>query len=214
MLQDSTTYKVPARLIHEGDSVYVEMSEQEIESIHESIQRQANAMLHKPETVSNIVMLGFSYIPILFVVAVLVNLVNRRWNIAYRRMEKLKTEIATTPERLIKWGMLKFQRIKLWNRFSNYLFLWIISLIGDAYLLFYDFEKVPLCAFMLVVYLILRIAKRLSASNYLTGYSDEDIVDNFEKIAEKMIIRPILNKITYALKTRHHITNNDEEETK
>ena len=99
-----------------------------------------------------------------------------------------------------KIGMLKAQRVNIWDRLFVYIFIWGSSLYLDTMFMSFGLFQFPWMSMFVIPIVIYKKLKRLVDTSSLQGIDDSDIVEGFDNIIDKMLMKPLLEKLVEMLK--------------
>lgn len=181
----------------EMDTTYIDFSEKQIKELHD---RVFGETLLNDKAMGILVKLELTYIPFLLFIVIMVTLVNTRWNRTYKRILKISKTKEQTEERSQKMGILKAQKMNIWDRIFVYLVIWFSSLYIDTIMLASGVFTFPWLVIPVIILVISKKMKILSHTVSLTHIDDQDLFEGFDKILDDMIVKPLVNSVVTKFK--------------
>lgn len=181
----------------EMDTTYIDFSENQIKELHD---RVFGETLLNDKAMGILVKLELTYIPFLLFIVIMVTLVNTRWNRTYKRILKISKTKEQTEERSQKMGILKAQKMNIWDRIFVYLVIWFSSLYIDTIMLASGVFTFPWLVIPVIIMVISKKMKILSHTVSLTHIDDQDLFEGFDKILDEMIVKPLVNSVVTKFK--------------
>ena len=179
------------------DTTFVDLSKNQIKLLHDEIFGQT--VVNKV-SMDAIVKLELTYIPFLLFIIIMVTAINLRWNRAYKRVISVAKKSEQSDETKAKLAGLRIQKLNIWDRMFVYFTILLSSFIVDAYLLFSGITPFPYVVIPVIIIVIGKKLKLLTKTSSLLGYDDSDIVDNFDKILNDMIVTPLIQAVVNKIK--------------
>ena len=179
------------------DTTFVDLSKNQIKLLHDQIFGQT--VVNKV-SMDAIVKLELTYIPFLLFIIIMVTAINLRWNRAYKRVISVAKKSEQSDETKAKLAGLRIQKLNIWDRMFVYFTILLSSFIVDAYLLFSGITPFPYVVIPVIIIVIGKKLKLLTKTSSLLGYDDSDIVDNFDKILNDMIVTPLIQAVVNKIK--------------
>lgn len=201
---DDTTYVLPAVITTKGDSTYIDVSKEDIKSIHDRIFVEE---IGSADFMTTFVRLEILYMPVMFFILFLVTIVNLRWNRAFKRLQKLRDRVEMTPDLIEKIGILKAQRVNLWDRSLVYIILMLCSFIIDFLVVRGGITDFPFGLIVVTVFMVTKILQRLVDGSTLSGQNDEDILVRYKEAIEDMIVQPLIGSFASSINRRLNVRN-------
>ena len=179
------------------DTTFVDLSKNQIKTLHDEIFGQT--VVNKV-SMDAIVKLELTYIPFLLFIIIMVTAINLRWNRAYKRVISVAKKSEQSDETKAKLVGLRIQKLNIWDRMFVYFTILLSSFIVDAYLLFSGITPFPYVVIPVIIIVIGKKLKLLTKTSSLLGYDDSDIVDNFDRILNDMIVVPMIQAVIDKIK--------------
>lgn len=179
------------------DTTFVDLSKNQIKLLHDEIFGQT---IVNKVSMDAIVKLELTYIPFLLFIIIMVTAINLRWNRAYKRVISVAKKSEQSDETKAKLAGLRIQKLNIWDRMFVYFTILLSSFIVDAYLLFSGITPFPYVVIPVIIIVIGKKLKLLTKTSSLLGYDDSDIVDNFDKILNDMIVTPLIQAVVNKIK--------------
>lgn len=173
----------------ENDTTFIDLSKSQIKELHDKVFGEA---ISNPQAIGMIVKLELTYIPFLLFIVLMVTAINTRWNRNYRRVLKASKEMDATAEQIEKVGMLKGQKLNIWDRFFVYLVTWGSSLYLDTMLMASGISTFPWISIPVAAMVIYKKMRLLVKTSSLQGVDDSDIIERFDSIVDKMLLEPLI----------------------
>lgn len=180
------------------DTTFVDLSKNQIKTLHDEIFGQT--VVNKV-SMDAIVKLELTYIPFLLFIIIMVTAINLRWNKAYKRVMDVAKKSEQSEETKAKLVGLRIQKLNIYDRFFVYIVIWGSSLYVDSILLFAGITSFPYVSIPVIILVISKKLKLLTKTSSLLGYDDNDIVDNFDRILNDMIVVPMIQAVIDKIKT-------------
>lgn len=179
------------------DTTFVDLSKNQIKLLHDEIFGQT--VVNKV-SMDAIVKLELTYIPFLLFIIIMVTAINLRWNRAYKRVISVAKKSEQSDETKAKLVGLRIQKLNIWDRMFVYFTILLSSFIVDAYLLFSGITPFPYVVIPVIIIVIGKKLKLLTKTSSLLGYDDSDIVDNFDRILNDMVVVPMIQGVIEKIK--------------
>lgn len=180
-----------------NDTTFIDLSKSQIKELHDKIFGET---ISSPKAMGMVVKLELTYIPFLLFIIVMVTAINSRWNRNYKRIVEAYEKTDKTEEQTKNLGMLKGQRLNIWDRFFVYFVTWGSSLYIDTMLMASGIFQFPWLSIPVIISVIYKKMKRLAETSSLQGVDDSDIVERFNSIVEKMMVEPLIESIGKRIK--------------
>ena len=179
------------------DTTFIDISERQLKDLHDKIFGEA---IINEQAVGMMVKLELTYIPLLLFIIVMVVAINVRWNRSFTRLDKVSKDMNLSEEQLQKIGMLKAQKLNIWDRMFVYLVVWGSALYLDTMLMASGIFDFPFMAIPVAIIIIYKKLQRLVNTSTLQGIDDSDIKKGFDNILNDMILKPMTEGIADKIK--------------
>lgn len=194
MEQDST-YIFKATVVEDSTGVYYQIPKRDFKAVYE----QAFGEMLTVDVARDHLVLFFTYVPLMLAVLIVITLVNRQWNIRYLKVkeaERLALERNELTEKA-KENMRKLdnKQIKIPNRLFHFATVWAGAALLDIPLMLYAGVPIPVSAIFAIGYSVNRIFVRLAEISKLSGITDENLVEYFDKYSTGILLDPIRDLI-------------------
>lgn len=191
-----STYVVKAEVFQNGDTVFYQVPEKDLKILYE----QAFGEMINADSARDHLILTLTYVPLILIFILLITLVNIRWNKAYRRLKSKQNEVELSEKDKENIQKLDLQYYKVPDRIFVYTVIWLVSAIFDTLLITFDIFDTPWMAILAAGYSISKIIERLIGGSTLMGVDDSDIIENYGKYVQKMIVDSIPDRIKNLIK--------------
>lgn len=191
-----STYVVKAEVFQNGDTVFYQVPEKDLKILYE----QAFGEMINADSARDHLILTFTYVPLTLIFILLITLVNMRWNKAYKRLKSKQSEVELSEKDKENIQKLDLQYYKVPDRIFVYTVIWLVSAIFDTLLITFDIFDTPWMAILAAGYSINKIIERLIGGSTLMGVDDSDIIENYGKYVQKMIVDSIPDRIKNLIK--------------
>lgn len=191
-----STYVVKAEVFQNGDTVFYQVPEKDLKILYE----QAFGEMINADSARDHLILTFTYVPLTLIFILLITLVNMRWNKAYKRLKSKQNEVELSEKDKENIQKLDLQYYKVPDRIFVYTVIWLVSAIFDTLLITFDIFDTPWMAILAAGYSINKIIERLIGGSTLMGVDDSDIIENYGKYVQKMIVDSIPDRIKNLIK--------------
>jgi hypothetical protein len=191
-----STYVVKAEVFQNGDTVFYQVPEKDLKILYE----QAFGEMINADSARDHLILTLTYVPLILIFILLITLVNIRWNKAYRRLKSKQSEVELSEKDKENIQKLDLQYYKVPDRIFVYTVIWLVAAIFDTLLITFDIFDTPWMAILAAGYSINKIIERLIGGSTLMGVDDSDIIENYGKYVQKMIVDSIPDRIKNLIK--------------
>ncbi len=190
-MNNDSTYVVQAERVTTSDTVFYQINKTDLKTLYE----QAFGNMIDEEAAKDHLTLTLTYIPLFLVFALLISLVNARWNKAYRRIKEKQHLADLSEEDKENIKKLDLQYYKIPDRIFFYSVIWVLSAIFDTLMVLNDIFDVPWAAILASVFTISKVITRLVGGSTLMGINDSDLIENYGEYIRKMLVDKIAEKI-------------------
>lgn len=185
------------------DTTYIDLSVNQIKSLHEEIFGKA---IRSEKTIENVVKLEIAYLPFLIFIIIAVISINTRWNRAYQNIKRIADKMNLSEQTEQRLREMEYKKLDIPDRLFVYLTLWAFSAYIDWTMMTAGIFEFPWLSIPVIILVINKKLRRLAKTSALMKVDDDDIAKHLEEILNQMIITPFLesvqNKITNFLKTK------------
>ena len=174
------------------DTTFIDISERQLKDLHDKIFGEA---IINEQAVGMMVKLELTYIPLLLFIIIMVVAINVRWNRSFARLDKVSESMNLSEEQLQKIGMLKAQKLNIWDRMFVYLALYLDTMLIASGIFDFPFLAIPVA-----IMIVWKKLQRLVNTSTLQGIDDSDIKERFDNILNDMIIKPMTEGLAEKIK--------------
>ena len=179
------------------DTTFIDISERQLKDLHDKI---FGEVIVNEQAVGMMVKLELTYIPLLLFIIIMVVAINVRWNRNFHRLNNVSKDMNLSEEQMQKIGMLKAQKLNIWDRVFVYLVVWGSALYLDTMLMASGIFEFPFLAIPVAVLIVYKKLNRLINTSTLQGVDDSDIKEGFDNILDKMIVQPMTEGLKEKIK--------------
>ena len=179
------------------DTTFIDISERQLKDLHDKIFGEA---IINEQAVGMMVKLELTYIPLLLFIIVMVVAINVRWNRNFARLQKVSEDLDLSEEQLQKIGMLKAQKLNIWDRMFVYLVIWGSALYLDTMLIASGIFDFPFLSIPVAIVIVWKKLQRLVNTSTLQGIDDSDIKERLDNILNDMIVKPMTEGLADRIK--------------
>lgn len=190
-MNSDSTYVIEAERVITTDTVFYRINKTDLKTMY----AQAFGDIIDKDVAKDQLVLTFTYVPLILIFAILITVVNVRWNNAYKRIKDKQADAYLSEEDKKNIEKLDLQYYHIPGRILFYLVVWVVSAVFDTLFILYGIFEVPWAALLATIFTISKVLIRLVGGSTLMGIDDSELIENYGKYIRGMLVDSITGKL-------------------